>query len=142
MTKTASKTAAKKATTKKATTTKKTTIAKTTTKKPPSKRTLQIKRVQARKNRKAGAKKAASAAKKKGIGLFAPVNLSASLAAICGGKKMTRPEAIKKLWAYIKAKKLNDGRIIKPDDKLKAVLPVAKVDMLKMAGMVSKHMSK
>merc|ERR1712124_111416 len=123
----ASKTAAKKATTKKATTTKKTTIAKTTTKKtkkPPSKRTLQIKRVQARKNRKAGAKKAASAAKKKGIGLFAPVNLSPALAAICGGKK------------------LNEGRIIKPDEKLKAVLPVAKVDMLKMAGMVSKHMSK
>merc|ERR1719235_1919401 len=87
-------------------------------------------------------KKPASAAKKKGIGLFAPVNLSASLAAICGGKKMTRPEALKKLWAYIKAKKLNDGRILKPDDKLKAVLPVAKVDMLKMAGMVSKHMSK
>ena len=35
-------------------------------------------------------------------GLFAPVNLSASLAAICGGKKMPRQEAIKKLWAYIK----------------------------------------
>merc|ERR1719238_1391396 len=79
---------------------------------------------------------------KKGIGLFAPVNLSPALAAICGGKKMTRPEATKKLWAYIKAKKLNEGRIIKPDEKLKAVLPVAKVDMLEMAGMVSKHMSK
>merc|ERR1712118_335115 len=76
------------------------------------------------KTAKTTAKKAASAAKKKGIGLFAPVNLSASLAAICGGKK------------------LNEGRIIKPDEKLKAVLPVAKVDMLKMAGMVSKHMSK
>merc|ERR1711924_414848 len=31
---------------------------------------------------------------------------------------------------------LNAGRIITPDAKLKAVLPVAKVDMLKMAGMV------
>merc|ERR1712094_40805 len=120
------------------TTTTKTTIAKTTvtkTKKPPSKRTLQIKRVQVKKNRKA-------AAKKKGIGLFAPVNLSASLAAICGGKKMPRTEAIKKLWVYIKKNSLNAGRIITPDAKLKAVLPVAKVDMLKMAGMVSKHMSK
>ena len=38
--------------------------------------------------------------------------------------------------------RLNEGRIIKPDDKLKAVLPVAKVDMLKMAGMISKHISK
>merc|ERR1712124_98096 len=126
-TKTAAKTTAKK------TKVTKTTITKTTkTKKPPSKRALQIKRVQVKKNRKAGAKKAASAAKKKGIGLFAPVKLSASLAAICGGTKMTRPEATKKLWAYIKAKKLNEGRIIKPDDKLKAVLPVAKIDMLKM----------
>merc|ERR1711924_271931 len=109
------------------TTTTKTTIAKTTvtkTKKPPSKRTLQIKRVQVKKN---------------GIGLFAPVNLSASLAAICGGKKMPRTEAIKKLWVYIKKNSLNAGRIITPDAKLKAVLPVAKVDMLKMAGMVSKH---
>merc|ERR1719161_1371535 len=137
------KTATTKKTTVKKTTIKKTTITKTTkTKKPPSKRALQIKRVQAKKNRKAGSKKAAAAAKKKGIGIFAPVKLSSSLAAICGGGKMTRPEAIKKLWVYIKAKKLNEGRIIKPDDKLKAVLPVAKVDMLKMAGMVSKHMSK
>merc|ERR1712025_21375 len=121
----------------------KTAITKTTkTKKPPSKRALQIKRVQVKKNRKAGAKKAAVAAKKKGIGLFAPVNLSADLAAICGGKKMPRTEAIKKLWAYIKKNSLNNGRIISPDATLKAVLPVAKVDMLKMAGMVSKHMSK
>merc|ERR1712025_962684 len=110
----------------------KTAITKTTkTKKPPSKRALQIKRVQVRRNRKAGSKKAASAAKKKGIGLFAPVNLSASLAAICGGKKMPRTEAIKKLWVYIKKNSLNAGRIITPDAKLKAVLPVAKVDMLK-----------
>merc|ERR1711918_309971 len=109
---------------------------------PPSKRALQIKRVQGRKNRKAGAKKASAAAKKKGIGLFAPVTLSEKLAAICGGKKMPRTEAVKKIWLYIKKNKLNNGRIITPDEKLKAVLPVAKVDMLKMAGMYSKHMSK
>merc|ERR1712118_86849 len=123
----------------------KTTVAKTTTTKttrPPSKRALQIKRVQVRKNRKAGAKKASAAAKKKGIGLFAPVTLSEKLAAICGGKKMPRTEAVKKIWLYIKKNKLNNGRIITPDEKLKAVLPVAKVDMLKMAGMYSKHMSK
>merc|ERR1712185_95750 len=96
-------------------------------------RALQIKRVEVRKNRKAGAKKASAAAKKKGIGLFAPVTLSESLAAICGGKKMPRPEVQKKLWVYIKAKKLNNGRLITPDEKLKKIFP-AKVDMLKMAG--------
>merc|ERR1711998_287046 len=122
----------------------KTTVATTITKtkKPPSKRALQIKRVQVKKNRKEGSKKAALAAKKKGIGLFAPVNLSPELAAICGGKKMTRPAAIKALWTFIKKNKLNAGRVITPNDQLKKVLPVAKVDMLKMAGMVSKHMSK
>jgi chromatin remodeling complex protein RSC6 len=138
MTKTATTTKAKATTTK-------TTIAKTTvtkTKKPPTKKALHMKKMQSKKNRKAASKKNAAALKKKGVGIFAPVNLSDKLAAICGGKKMPRTEAIKKLWVYIKAKKLNNGRIITPDDKLKAVLPVAKIDMLKMAGMISKHMSK
>merc|ERR1712224_813440 len=102
------------------TTAKKTTIAKTTkTKKPPSKRALQIKRVQVKKNRKAGAQKAALAAKKKGIGLFAPVNLSPELAAICGGKKMPRSAAIKALWVFIKKNGLNAGRVITPNEQLK-----------------------
>merc|ERR1712118_596956 len=78
-------------------------------------------------NRKAGSKKASLAQKKKGIGLFAPVNLSPKLAAICGGKKMPRTEVTKKLWAYIKAKKLNEGRIIKPDGALKEIFPLARL---------------
>ena len=40
---------------------------------------------------------------------------------------------------YIKKHKLNAGRIISPDATLKTIFPVAKLDMLKMAGMVSKH---
>ena len=96
----------------------KTTVATTTTK--TVKKTLSLKaqaakRAQVKRNRKAGSKKASLIAKKKGIGLFAPVNLSKPLAAICGGSKMPRTMVTKKLWAYIKAKKLNEGRIIKPD---------------------------
>ena len=91
------------------TTTTKTTIAKTTAtktvKKPLSLKAQAAKRAEVKRNRKAGSKKASLQAKKKGIGLFAPVNLSAELAAICGGKKMPRTEVTKKLWAYIKAKK-------------------------------------
>merc|ERR1711924_534571 len=45
--------------------------------------------------------------------------------------------AIKALWVFIKKHKLNAGRVITPNDTLKKVLPVAKVDMLKMAGMVA-----
>merc|ERR1711998_345150 len=110
--------------------------------KPLSLRAQAAKRAEVKRNRKAGSKKSSLAQKKKGIGLFAPVNLSASLAAICGGKKMPRTEVTKKLWLYIKAKKLNEGRIIKPDGALKAIFPVAKIDMLKMPAFVSKHLSK
>lgn len=31
----------------------------------------------------------------------------------------------KKIWVYIKKHKLNEGRVIKPDTALKAVMPVA-----------------
>ena len=67
------------------------------------------------------------------------MNLSESLAAICGGKKMPRTEVTKKLWVYIKAKKLNNGRIITPDEKLKKIFP-AKVGLLK-ASEDSEHFS-
>merc|ERR1712196_721317 len=128
------------------TTATKTTIAKIpatkTVKKPLSLKAQAAKRALVKRNRKAGSKKASLAQKKKGIGLFAPVNLSAELAAICGGKKMPRTQVTKKLWEYIKAKKLNEGRIIKPDGPLKAIFPVAKLDMLKLPSFVGKHLSK
>merc|ERR1712006_39975 len=85
--------------------------------------------------------KNAAAMKKKGVGIFAPKKLSDALAAICGGKTMPRTEVTKKIWVYIKKNNLNQGRIIKPDAKLKAIFPVASLDMLKMAGYVSKHLS-
>merc|ERR1711970_254034 len=90
----------------------------------------------ARKSKKssaAGAKNAA-AMKKAGKGIFAPKTLSAELAAVCG------TEVTKAIWVYIKKNKLNNGRIIKPDTTLKKVLPVAQLDMLKMAGFISKHL--
>merc|ERR1712146_875355 len=90
---------------------------------------------------KASGKKVAAAMKKKGVGLFAPKTLSPALAAICGGKKMPRTEVTKKIWVYIKKHGLNDGRTIKPDATLKAIFPVASLDMLKLAGYVSKHLS-
>merc|ERR1711904_173631 len=99
------------------------------------------KKAAGKKAMKAAGKKNAAAMKKKGIGIFAPKKLSPALAAICGGTTMPRTEVTKKIWVYIKKYKLNDGRTIKPDAKLKAVLPVASLDMLKMASYVSKHLS-
>merc|ERR1712139_109970 len=94
-----------------------------------------------KKAKSASAKKNAAAMKKKGVGIFAPKSLSDALAAICGGKKMPRTEVTKKLWVYIKKHGLNNGRTIKPDSALKAIFPVASIDMLKMASYVSKHLS-
>ena len=71
----------------------------------------------------AAGKKTAAAQKKKGVGLFAVKTLSADLAAICGKNKMARPDVVKSIWAYIKKNKLNKGRTISPDAKLKKVLP-------------------
>merc|ERR1712216_519260 len=88
----------------------------------------------------AAAAKNALAMKKAGKGIFAPKTLSAELAAVCGKKVMPRTEVTKAIWVYIKKNKLNNGRIIKPDATLKKVLPVAQVDMLKMAGFISKHL--
>merc|ERR1719146_257825 len=88
----------------------------------------------------AGAKKAL-AMKKAGKGIFAPKQLSEALVAICGKKSMPRTEVTKSIWAYIKKNKLSEGRIIKPDASLKKIFPVASLDMLKMPGFVSKHLS-
>merc|ERR1711881_681221 len=129
---TAKKTKAKATVTK----TKKSTITKATWKK----RTAEKKR-QGKKNMSAASKKKAAAMKKAGKGLFAPKTLSPALAAICGGKSMPRTEVTKKIWVYIKKCGLNNGRTIKPDATLKAIFPVSSIDMPKLAGYVSKHLS-
>lgn len=71
--------------------------------------------------------------------------LSEELSAVCGGaKKLTRPQIVKKLWAYIKSHKCQDTknkRMICPDKKLAAVIGNKPVDMLKLAGCLSKHIS-
>merc|ERR1712118_482996 len=91
--------------------------------------------------KKAAGKKNALAMKKKGVGIFAPKTLSPALAAICVGKSMPRTEVTKKIWVYIKKCGLNNGRTIKPDATLKAIFPVSSLDMLKMPGYISKHLS-
>jgi chromatin remodeling complex protein RSC6 len=106
-----------------------------------AKKITAAKKAAGKKAKSASAKKNAMAMKKAGKGIFAPKKLSDAMAAICGAKTLPRTEVTKKIWVYIKANKLNDGRTIKPDAKLKAIFPVASIDMLKMAGYVSKHLS-
>merc|ERR1712070_889568 len=118
-----------------------TTTTKTTITKAALKKITAEKKTAGKKAKSASAKKNVLAMKKKGVGIFAPKTLSPAMAAICGAKVLPRTEVTKKIWAYIKKGKLNEGRIIKPDAQLKAIFPVASLDMLKMAGYVSKHLS-
>ena len=71
--------------------------------------------------------------------------LSPELQEIVGAKKLNRPQVVKKLWHYIKAHKCQDTknrRMIVPDHKLSEVIGKRPVDMLKLAGCLSKHLKK
>lgn len=70
--------------------------------------------------------------------------LSDELQAVCGSKKLTRPQVVKQMWAYIKSHKCQDAknrRMIVPDKKLAEVIGKKPVDMLKLATCLSKHLS-
>merc|ERR550537_424908 len=122
----------------------KTVVAKTT-KTTITKATLKTikaeKRTKGKAAQSAQAKKNVAAMKKAGKGIFAKKTLSNELAAVCGAKTLPRTEVTKKIWLYIKKQGLNNGRVIKTDATLKIIFPVASLDMFKMAGMVSKHLS-
>lgn len=96
--------------------------------------------------KKRKAAKSAKSKKRKPSGLTTMTySVSAELAAIVGSGKLTRPQIVKKLWAYIKSHKCQDAkkrRMINPDAKLSAVLGKKPIDMLKMAGALSKHIKK
>merc|ERR1711935_901835 len=91
--------------------------------------------------KKANGKKQAAIMKKKGVGLFAPKTLSADLSAICGGKKMSRVDVNKKVWSYIKAKKLSKGRVVSPDASLKKIFPKSPLSFFEMPKLLSAHLS-
>jgi chromatin remodeling complex protein RSC6 len=94
------------------------------------------------KRKKVMAKKKKAAGKKKSGLMMTKCKLSADLAAVIGTNSATRPQVVKLLWVYIKKHKLQDPkkrRMIRPDKKLSAVLGSKPVDMLKMAGLISKH---
>ncbi len=73
-------------------------------------------------------------------------NLSKELQAVVGAESLSRPEVVKKMWEYIKANKCQDAknkRKIVPDAKLEKVFGSKEpIDMMKMAGLLSKHFKK
>lgn len=85
-------------------------------------------------------------AKKPNAAFMAPLQPSAALGAVVGTKAMPRTQVVKKLWAYIKSKKLQDKknkRMINPDDKLAAVFGSSKqINMFSMMTALKKHLKK
>jgi chromatin remodeling complex protein RSC6 len=99
------------------------------------------------KKKTAPRKKKAAAGKKRGGGLTQmSYSLSPELQAVVGVRSATRPQVVKKLWAYIKTNKCQDTtnrRMIVPNEKLAAVFGSKRpVDMLKMSGLLNKHIKK
>jgi chromatin remodeling complex protein RSC6 len=86
--------------------------------------------------------KARTGAKRKSGLTKTTYSVSPELQAIVGSKRLTRPEIVKKLWVYIKSHKCQDTknrRLICPDKKLSEVIGKKPVDMLKLAGLLNKH---
>jgi chromatin remodeling complex protein RSC6 len=72
-----------------------------------------------------------------------PLKPSEELAAVVGEGELARGEAVSKVWAYIKANKLQnpkDGREILADDKLRKVFGKDKVTMFEMNKHLAQHL--
>ena len=85
-------------------------------------------------------KTAAAKAPRKAAAGKAP---SAALAAVIGTEPVARPEAVKKMWEYIKAHNLQDPkdkRTIVADDKLRAVFGKDSAGMFELAGILGQHL--
>jgi len=97
------------------------------------------------------AKKAAAATDgevkpKKVNGLTKPMTVSKELGAIVGakGEKLARSEIIKRLWAYLKEKKLQDPenkQYFTPDKLMAPVFGDEKIKAFGMAKYLKEHLS-
>ncbi|KAJ3410624.1 hypothetical protein HDV05_003545 [Chytridiales sp. JEL 0842] len=84
-------------------------------------------------------------AKRRGGGGFnKPYHLSAALQEVCGtAEPLPRSQVVKKLWEYIKSNNLqleSNKKMIRCDDKLKAVFKKDTVDSFKMQKTLSVHL--
>jgi len=71
--------------------------------------------------------------------------ISEELEDIIGVEVAARPTVVKKLWAYIKKKKLqgeSDKRIITPDKKMAKVFGKKSFNMMQLAKGIGKHLTK
>lgn len=92
---------------------------------------------------KAAAKKASAKSAKPTNALQKPLQPSPELAAVVGAKPLSRAEAVSRLWAYIKANKLQNPenrREILADDKLRGVFSQDRVTMFEVPKHLGQHL--
>jgi len=96
-----------------------------------------------RKVKRRATKKKARKKRKPNAAFMKPVKPDAKLAAVVGAKPLPRTQLTKKLWQYIKRRKLQDKknrRMINADAALKPVFNgKSKVSMFEMTKLVNKH---
>ena len=95
-----------------------------------------------KKGKKKGKKKKAKK-RKPNAAFMKPLKPSDQLALIVGAKPLPRTQVVKKLWAYIKKRKLQDKknrRMIIADANLKPIFKAKSVNMFQMTKLVSKHL--
>jgi upstream activation factor subunit UAF30 len=119
--------------------------------KKPAKKAAAKKPAKKAVKKKAAPKKAAKkpakkkSARKPNAAFMKALTPSAALGAVIGTKPVPRTEAVKKIWVYIKANKLQDSknkRNVNADAKLKPVFGnKAQVTMFEIAKYLSKHLS-
>lgn len=72
-----------------------------------------------------------------------PMNLSEPLSAMLGESQLSRPQTVKKIWEYVKARDLqdpSDKRNIRCDDAMRAVFKSDKVHMFTMNKLLAAHL--
>ena len=100
------------------------------------------KRLAIKKNTKSKSAKAKTV-RKPNAAFMRPVTPSTVLAAIIGADPKPRTEITKKIWDYIKKNNLQDEankRIIKADERLRALFGKAQVTMFELTKIVSQHL--
>lgn len=75
-------------------------------------------------------------------GIQKKLHPSEALADVLGSSApISRGQVMKKVWAYIKANDLSEGRTIHPDETLAQVTGKSALSMFKLPGKLSAHLS-
>jgi len=86
-----------------------------------------------------------SVSKVRKTGIQQLMKLSPSLSSLLGKQELTRADAVKSFWDYVKTNKLQDpkdGRIIHPNGDMSKVFGSGDIHLTQVMGHLSKHLEK